>query len=195
MKVLLLLIISIIDTQANIGNCLTPIQKDCSFYESCIENSNECGETGYAIGYGKKYCEKFLNYNFTRRRGQVWVESALSCLQKSLIPIYMNPMSYTCQEIRESAFNAHPNCYLDPDKKNSSISVCWLPLIDLIQIFRVIDFQDLISRDAIRQERVVAKTCTKRIMLKWLTGRRVKTLELEDEYIERMNFFEDISNK
>ena len=33
---------------------------DCDFYNTCIETwTRSCGSTGYALGYGGKYCRKF----------------------------------------------------------------------------------------------------------------------------------------
>ena len=36
---------------------------DCTFYSSCVENRIPCGELGYALNYGKRYCEAFGVHN------------------------------------------------------------------------------------------------------------------------------------
>ena len=36
------------------------IPEDCSFYQTCIEDTFGCGPKGYPIGYGYKYCKKLL---------------------------------------------------------------------------------------------------------------------------------------
>jgi len=33
---------------------------DCNFYDQCIEQwTQTCGKSGYALGYGEKYCREF----------------------------------------------------------------------------------------------------------------------------------------
>ena len=32
---------------------------DCTFYSSCVEDQIPCGDLGYALNYGKRYCEAF----------------------------------------------------------------------------------------------------------------------------------------
>lgn len=34
-------------------------QYDCDFYSECMEANSHCGPTGYALGYGNKYCRRF----------------------------------------------------------------------------------------------------------------------------------------
>jgi len=35
---------------------------DCNFYDHCIEKwTQTCGSSGYALGYGGKYCRKFAD--------------------------------------------------------------------------------------------------------------------------------------
>ncbi len=195
MKSFIILIIVFISAQgsAKDSSCLNPVSKSCEFYKSCLEEQTQCGTNGYAIGYGYKYCNKFLSYDFTPNKGEIWVESTLLCLQKELSPIISNAQSYNCNEIKTYAFDSHPTCYLDPIKKDPSVSVCWLPLKDLIQIFNVIDLADLVSKNALKQEKVVAITCTKRLWKRWFKG--LKTLEKEDVYLEKMNFFEDLASR
>ena len=36
------------------------IPNDCGFYKDCLEATFNCGEKGYPIGYGYKYCNRFL---------------------------------------------------------------------------------------------------------------------------------------
>jgi len=60
--------------------CSNPVRGQCSFYEDCLEARYHCGPDGYPLGYGKKYCNKFIAtidkfspeaqvYNFARRDG------------------------------------------------------------------------------------------------------------------------------
>lgn len=32
---------------------------DCSFYTHCVEQKFRCGENGYPLAYGHRYCQKF----------------------------------------------------------------------------------------------------------------------------------------
>lgn len=32
---------------------------NCTFYNICIEDVQKCGQSGYALGYGYKYCRRF----------------------------------------------------------------------------------------------------------------------------------------
>lgn len=43
--------------------CITLASKgDCDFYDDCIEKwTQSCGSSGYALGYGGKYCRKFAD--------------------------------------------------------------------------------------------------------------------------------------
>ena len=44
----------------NADDCETLVsQGDCSFYRECVEERIPGGETGYALGYGEKYCKRF----------------------------------------------------------------------------------------------------------------------------------------
>ena len=47
------------------ANCNELVQNGtCDFYEKCIESKSFCGPTGYAMGYGTRYCKKFTKYIF-----------------------------------------------------------------------------------------------------------------------------------
>jgi len=195
MKQLLFISLLIISglTKALDQNCSNPTQKSCDFYKKCVENTKGCGVNGYAIGYGDKYCNRFLKGTFSATKGKLWVKSTLLCLQNELVPVLNTIDKYNCSDISNYAFDSHPKCYLNPVSNNSDISVCWLPLKDLRQIFKVIDFKDMISRKALKQEKIVAKACAKKIIRKWFTGR--KSIQQEDSNIEKVNFFDDMANR
>ena len=38
-------------------------QGDCSFYRKCVETKMYCGDNGYAINYGERYCKRFEEYH------------------------------------------------------------------------------------------------------------------------------------
>lgn len=45
------------------ARCISLAEKgDCDFYDDCIEKwTQSCGSSGYALGYGGKYCRKFAD--------------------------------------------------------------------------------------------------------------------------------------
>ena len=36
---------------------------NCDFYRGCVETHAPCGEVGYALAFGEKYCRRFNNYS------------------------------------------------------------------------------------------------------------------------------------
>ena len=34
---------------------------NCDFYRDCVETRANCGEDGYPLGYGYKYCQRFAD--------------------------------------------------------------------------------------------------------------------------------------
>src|SRR4051812_45864813 len=69
--------------------CEAPRQHDCSFYATCIESNVQCGPTGYALGFGEKYCGRFQAAPLSPT-GVAWADSVTVCLQRSLVP-YTRP--------------------------------------------------------------------------------------------------------
>ena len=64
------------------------IEADCSFYQDCVESSVACGADGYALGYGGKYCGKFVeNLAEFSPEGETWILGTLTCLKSALVPI------------------------------------------------------------------------------------------------------------
>jgi hypothetical protein len=83
----------------------------CTFYQTCLEDEYSCGPDGYPMGYGYKYCEKFLEYlNEFSDSGKLWIQKTLVCLKQTLLPLAGDPAT-TCQEIHDTAFDSHPKCY------------------------------------------------------------------------------------
>lgn len=141
--------------------CLNPPQKNCDFYEQCLEKNISCGEEGYALSYGGKYCRKFLSIDDDlSAKGRAFAESTRSCLQKVLIPIMIqNSVArlphYTCDNIADYAFDSHADCYT-----NHENSICFLnPLTDTRKIFAQLDSEELFDHRTAKQMRDVAAIC------------------------------------
>nr|CAG8477417.1 150_t:CDS:2 [Entrophospora candida] len=95
------------------GDCNNPAPNSCNFYTDCLEKKFHCGATGYQIKYGLKYCEKFKNSsNLFTSRGKKWITDTMLCLQNALVPTY-NSNATTCSEITKTAFDSHPDCYVN----------------------------------------------------------------------------------
>lgn len=86
------------------------LSSSCTFYDS-LEVSFVCGKRGYALNYGKKFCEKFSKetYKFSKE-GQIWLDNTMLCLQQNLYDL--NP-NLSCKALRKKAFDSHIPCYLD----------------------------------------------------------------------------------
>jgi hypothetical protein len=78
-----------------------------------LENCHPCGPTGYAVGFGFKYCSLFMqNLENFSDLAQEWVGQTLVCLQEKAFP-FMNDTS--CSQILNDAFNSHVYCYTQVD--------------------------------------------------------------------------------
>ena len=82
--------------------CKTPRARSCHFYSACLEAGQACGEAGYALGYGERYCYAFKNAQFSAK-GEVWRDGVMQCLQKALVTRLAEKPA-TCGEIEDFAF-------------------------------------------------------------------------------------------
>jgi hypothetical protein len=81
----------------------------CDFYTQCLETKYKCGPTGYPVGYGFKYCSKFIkNIAEYPPKGQEWIKKTLVCLKKALLPEFQS-----CSTLYDAAFDSHPRCYYE----------------------------------------------------------------------------------
>jgi len=142
------------------GNCASPPlpNDDCGFYSRCLENTIPCGSTGYALGYGDKYCQRFNNSTreCVSTKGKAWITSTLACLQKSLVPM-LSQKTLGCDELQKDAFDSHPICYTGDG--NEALSICELPLSDWGCVVSTIDAKDALSQLGLQQEARVAAIC------------------------------------
>jgi hypothetical protein len=143
------------------ATCTTQIPRDsCAFYDDCLEATYPCGGSGYAIGYGGKFCRAFSG-NATRfsAKGQKWISDVMLCLQTELVPLISKAPAAkpTCPAIKTFAFNSHPKCYV-------SAGVCALPPTDFIALLQVIGLKQLLADfEAIKQSVTVSAEC----LVKW----------------------------
>jgi hypothetical protein len=126
----------------------------CDFYTKCLETKYKCGPTGYPVGYGFKYCSKFVkNINDYPAKGQEWIKKTLVCLKKALVP-ELN----SCQNLYNVAFNSHPKCYYD-----SGFCDMFLDQGNLKQtvtaLLKTYEIQDFASITSLNQIFETAKLC------------------------------------
>ena len=136
------------------------VARECNFYENVLEERYPCGESGYAVGYGGKYCRAFdASRNEFTEKGNKWRVSTMKCLinslRKFLLGNYGNE-SVSCDEIKEYGFDTHPTCYT-----LSSASFCDLNVQDYKAILGVIKKKDLLSKLGRKQISQVARICLK----------------------------------
>lgn len=164
MKLLSLLIVlllgSIFSIDYNKAKESALLYNDCSFYSDFLEAKFNCGPKGYPIGYGYKYCNRFLQKNdiFTNS-AQRWVSGTLLCLKQQLLESLTNYNELdknSCSLIQKEAFNSHAICYIqngfcEEFKKNK-----FRFMIDLLQVYEI---QDFFSTLAVKQVKSVLATC------------------------------------
>ena len=137
----------------------SPLDPDnCDYYSECLEAKFHCGPTGYPLGYGGKYCKKFLSfYNDFTSEGQAWISKTLLCLKQALIPVY-DDSSKTCPQIYNFAFDSHPQCYYN----SGFCSLFGNPRIgfDTIKaLLKVFEIRDMIALSSFKQILIVAGMC------------------------------------
>ncbi|HSO37759.1 MAG TPA: hypothetical protein VLT33_34770 [Labilithrix sp.] len=137
--------------------CDRPAPDDCSFYRACLEVSHPCGEDGYALAYGERLCQAFIDHRDAfSPRGQRWLRDVRTCLQRELVPLlHAPPMS--CEKVVDDAYATHAGCYTAIDD-----SICALPARDVIELATILG-ADLFSARALSQIRDVAATCVDRL--------------------------------
>jgi hypothetical protein len=128
---------------------------DCGLYTQ-LERRCGCGaRDGYLLGYGRKYCERFLHSTGWSAAGLRWRDRTLSCLKDALArKLARSPRTCYCGTIRTFAFDSHVRCYT-----LQSASVCALPLSDIGKIYQVIDAGDLVDPAGVKQALGVTLSC------------------------------------
>lgn len=120
--------------------CYDAFPAGCGFYENCLEQKQSCGNSGYAIGFGKKNCELISNIGAGQLSpaGLLWREATRKCLQIHLFPILQADWPMTCSGIKDFAFDTHSTCYTQPGN-----SFCKLPVGDWVTVFTLFQSSEL----------------------------------------------------
>ena len=133
------------------------VPKDCSFYQDCVEATFECGPKGYPIGYGYKYCERFLEQESEfSPEGQAWINGTLTCLKAALVPSVEKPDGVTCDQVKTIAFDSHVQCYIDNgfcelafDVRHPGQTTSFI--LDLMKVYQISDFASFIAIKQVAQ--------------------------------------------
>jgi hypothetical protein len=153
------------ESYPTLAACAAPLARSCAFYAQCLDRAVTCGESGYALGFGEKYCNGFRRTDFSEK-GTTWVNSVMICLQKAMVPTvqratsgYANASlsassSAVCQRTLDDAFASHPGCYTQP-----SASICFLGPSDLAKIFGVIGAKEVFTARTSAQISTTVGTC------------------------------------
>jgi outer membrane protein OmpA-like peptidoglycan-associated protein len=108
----------------------------CEFYRCRQRRApSSFPPTGYYLGYGLKYCERFSTRTRPRlsHAGQRWVDMTLYCLQAWI----HSHLRYDTDPdtVKASAFRSHPDCYVQS-------GLCFLSPADWLEIWNTIDSAD-----------------------------------------------------
>ena len=130
-----------------IAACSTPRMAHCGYYSACVERALPCGESGYALGFGERFCTAFRNAPLSPQ-GVAWTSGVMGCLERALVPRVMAAGAFAsapatssmCSALFEEAFASHPGCYTRPEH-----SICFLPPSDLTKVLSTIGAQELFT--------------------------------------------------
>jgi len=117
-------------------DCLSPNGTDCTWYRRCLAVQYPCaGQAAYALDYGEHFCKIYeKNLKLFSADGQKWIGAVRKCLQVQLAPVlrFCSQPPYTCDQVKQRAFDTHTPCYLKPYQ---GLSLCNLTCHDFLQIF------------------------------------------------------------
>ena len=116
----------------------------CDFYQ-CLESVNPCGDQGYAVHFGYKFCTKSENQLLSKMpddQGRRWVLDTMKCLQQALSD-QLDPSEISCQKIKKTGYATHLECYIQS-------GYCELPGQDKKEIIKLLKFQLLKPKNIIQ---------------------------------------------
>lgn len=150
-------------SEAKLDRC-SDLIGSCDYYRCVEEERLSCGESGYPLGYGQRYCEILSAINFPASisafkktvhpaDGNVWKTNVRSCLQVEMDKYFAANPQVTCGDLRSFAFGSHPRCY------TQEVSFCNMNVASIVAVGLHIAPQDLLTEESQRQVRDTAKIC------------------------------------
>jgi len=151
------------------NECSDPKPDSCSFYPDCLEAHLHCGPSGYPIGYGLHYCEKFSALRGQMSAaGKMWVTNTMLCLQRDLVAYGDGSQTTTCDALKLYAFATHADCYVKG-------GICTLSPTDWVMIIKTVSFKELFgSLNALKATLQTVNGCIGFYL--WLIGRDFERL-------------------
>lgn len=181
-----------------IESCKEPMPEHCGFYAACLERAIPCGEQGYALGFGEKYCTAFRNAEMSER-GNRWAMGVMGCLQRALVDRIERDGTFDdskraasgnqqslCKDVFDEAFDSHPGCYTRAED-----SFCYLPLRDVYDVAKVIGVKELMTSRTRAQMTETVRICLGQFARKIMGTSGSERRELE----ERTKKFEDLERE
>ncbi len=113
----------------------------CDYYlcREALDGDQACGDEGYYLSYGYKYCERIMLVTGPQlsAAGRAWLNEARTCLMEQIES--QVEAQDSCSEVQQIAFDAHPDCYIET-------GFCTLPFRDKWSVFMTVDPSDVLMR-------------------------------------------------
>jgi hypothetical protein len=130
----------------------------CGFYNN-MANVTGCKEPGqYPLGYGLKYCERFSNLASISPKIRDWASGTMQCLQEK-IKDFCPLRGRSCDDLRNSAFSSHAECYTGQLFRLQGSSICDQNLVNMFMIGITVDAGDLFQWSSVNQMMATASRC------------------------------------
>lgn len=143
-----------------VNNCASDISDQSCKYYDCLETNRKCGNTGYPLAYGKRYCNTFqgmCSNTLSSAKALSWVRGTTKCLQ-SFLTVKAIDIT-TCGQLETTAFDSHPYCYTNGAVDKGGVSFCSLLPSEWNRIRACVSFSDRLSANGFKQIAATAKKC------------------------------------
>ena len=156
------------DTDAELADSLAcpvePAADSCQLYK-CVETEAQCGDEGYPLAYGERYCRRFLNLCdetlFTADEKK-WVAATAVCLQEATAEAQV--LDGACDALTTKSFEAHSRCYTEGAQENGGPSFCALGPASWRRIRACVVRDDRLSLKGLRQLSKVVLKCSSQLV-------------------------------
>lgn len=135
--------------------------EDCSFFSECLEENLKCGEEGYPLSFGDKYCKKLYSEKSELPLAtQNWLDNTYNCLKKGIFSKFSQFKEENgCKLLQSSALEIHTNCSITSGVCDLFTDSNILKSIRLL--WNLYDFRDSMTSDSLRGLFNIVKACSK----------------------------------
>lgn len=130
------------------------VSRGCAAYP-CFEETAHCGNEGYLIAFGEKYCRRFISpeiYATFDEPGKKFINCTSKCLIENMGKYMTTHDPINCDDLTNSGYNAQTSCYMDCD-------FCTVCKTNKAALFHVYDFGDIFSVQALKQVIAAISQC------------------------------------